>query len=441
MSVSVKKIFILGAISIIGLAAALFAVWYLINLRDEKLSEGFNEFFFKDEISESENGLFAFYGLSAPIGKDIYRYGKDLFYKKITYEDADKEKIDFKGDHKSLKCWRTQNGKKEALENNELCAKKEDILKMLKDNQLLVKRYNSLRNYSRFADYDIGGYNNGGLLIQINVLLLANMAVEKDGAKALKTWVDNIKYIQKVVSDKQTMVGKSIFLALYNMNINFLPVLIEKHPNLLKKKNHLDQINQVLSAPAFGKDGWNIASTMRAEYEIIKLLNKEVDSRFSKPLKNTFLFLRGFSFYKPNATKNKFFELSKDMVWLSEQTASSFKNGKHKLDSKYSYDKNKLTVYLYNSIGKFIIYGMYSGGDLILSMHSIKSRMVMLKLYIDAKKQGITKENMRDFIEKSDKAYYNPLTDKPFEWDKKSGSIYFTITDSVGRSTRHEAVY
>ena len=119
------------------------------------------------------------------------------------------------------------------------------------------------------------------------------------------------------------------------------------------------------------------------------------------------------------------------MVWLSQQKIEDFEKAKKKIDQKYPND-NIWQKLFYNAVGNFILGISDTVPYTIRSYHVTYSHARMLILYIDAKSQNIPPSDMAEFINKSEKKFWNPLTGKPFKWNSESKSIYFVRPNSDG---------
>lgn len=400
---------------LLGILLCLFLVY---NVLDERLAPGFDNLFQVDNINERDNGFIAAAGIAAPKEQDIFAYGKQsLKWTENERSQPHQDEITY-SDNVALDCWVMQ-----VASSSQSCADEQMLTQTIQANQLLLTRYLSLYEYSRFVD-QISGWHNGQLLINLHRLYLAQLSLlaRQNPTDALTRWMADTRYWQRVIADRQGFVGKAVVLVIYGANLQFLPVLIQAHPDLaLQYKTELYTITDV---PVFGEGGWDIAATMRAEYAMLGLLEKQEPT------------LSSIFFYKPNATRNKLYYYTQDLITLSQKPAAEFVSFKKTIANPY--DEPVWKKMSYNAIGNLVFEGIWPGINLLSAMHNNRAQLKMLKLYIEAKSQNIPASAMQQFIGASDVAR-NPLTNQPFLWDEPRYSIYFIVDETNGK--RREILY
>ena len=411
--------------------------WLAFNSIDEELAPGIEGFFYEEAIDETKNGLVVLAGMTAPAKNNPHSFGQKALEQLNTAsldsflqgEDPTRtiepNELSFIGESR-FGCWISQT--KLPLRNRQPCASKKELLQMIADNKTLLERYRSLQRYPRFVD-NLNGWENGQLLVNINELFLAKLALSasQGGAeKALKQWIADTKHWQRVIEDKQSMVGKAIVMLVHRSNLEFLPALLQNRAHLARK--YKSELLSLLTAPAFGKGGWNMISTMQAEYANITMMNSMAD--------NISTIMR-MLFYRNNATQNKFYYFAKDMVELSQKPASRFALAQKAMNAQYQIDPLWKQL-IYNPIGNLIVYGISGGSSLIESRHRAVTYSRMLALYVRAKSRRISSRSMPSFITNSGKESQNPLTEKPFEWNSTRKSLSF---DAPGIRGLHSEIF
>lgn len=436
---AVIKFILIAIVAIIGGKIAYFGWMFIDNKRsDEPLAPGFTEFFAEPTpLPYTQNGFFAFMGINAPPDSDTMAFGKQILDLELARENPEEEseaekqlyntRISFKGDIKSLECWISQNGRMDAQKQTQPCASAEEIRSMAADNKLLLDRITALGNYENFMQPNIlGGWLNGQLLIEGQKLISAKMALDASEGKAeqaLATWLADAKMLQHMQSGQLSLMMRALVSAVQNIHTRTMPIIIAAMtPEQVAL--HSADIYAILDAPAFGKNGWDVAATMRTELRVFKGLEKTLEMPEYKP-KSTILKHP----YKPNVTRNRFYSWAKELVELSKVEPIEFLSKYQEVNPEH-FKKGLWNIILINPgniTGELVLRRMFIGKELLLNAHREAAYRRMLKLYVAAKSQGTSAADMPKTISSLGVEYNNPLTGQAFGWDAEHQSIYFEM--------------
>lgn len=407
----------------------------IIGQFDETLDPEFTALYAtQPSIPDHENGFVAFNGLDAPEGEDVIAFGRKMIdHGRKTYLSNDDQQkaqnggITFKGDSSSLKCWITQDGKEKSQKEGKPCADAATVRAMVRDNQLLLRRYAMLAHYPHFVQSEFGDPHNGQLIIQLQTLLSASMALnaaEGNAEHALATWLHYAQMLNHLYTGQSSYIMQAILMVNRGINLKTLPlILAAMTPQQIAA--HQAALNAVFDVPAFGPNSWDISATMRAESMILVF----AEENFAKPhqRKDTRGFWeRVFKLYQPNATRNLFTKVSRDTLAFSKLPASSLSEAQKDLDTDY-YTRSRWGIHsLYNGIGKMIMSGILDGSDLVVAAHEQVAVARLLKLYTAAKIAGIQPKDMPGFVAATTPDMRDPVTEKPFDWNAQKNSIGYT---------------
>lgn len=344
----------------------------------------------------------------------------------------------FKGVPQLLTCWSNQPWRIAGRKSSSSCASANTLRTMIHDNQLLLDRYAALANYSHFVERNFPLYpakhldhgESTELLLPLQQLTSAKMALdasEGNAEEALKTWLRTMRMVQRMRAGQWSINMQGTLNAIYHRNAITLPLILE-HMMPAQIKAHQAELNTVLDVPTFGTGGWDMAATMRVEATSIYEWKKEFLETRQRvdELENTADDIASaikFYLYLPNATLNKFYHHSQEMIELASTSPSvSSKIFKSKVEEMRSRYKKSWLV-LYNPTGKRIESDLVEYEYLIPSAQTNTAYLQMLKLYVDARVKQVPLTDMPQFVTNS--PIHNPLADAAFQWDAATNSIYF----------------
>jgi hypothetical protein len=408
------------------------AAWYVFS-PDEKLNPDIAAFAHTEPFNPEDNVYVAWAGLYAPADvQDIYDYGLKVISGEIEWDEENA--LLFQGDRSLFSCHGQQRPQKK---EDEPCANADDIREAYELNRQLITRYKTFYRYGR---HDMAGKVNipsarGQGIISMHRLFAAYwplLAEAGHGDEALEAWVEDTVFLQKVLGESHTLVEHAIWMVIYGINLDVLPVILEKNPALISKWE--ERLTALLEKDIASPDIWR--NVMRGEYLFFEhVLDIQMRANF-KVIKNelpeaegTPAFLYKIAF-KQNMTRNRIYEWGQSMIWLSRQPATDFDKQQESLEHRFPpypvwTDNPFLLPFDRNVIGSLLIGGMTKGTELIRHSHVHNARSRMLILYMRAKAQGALPDSVQAFIEASGESLYDPFTGKPFRWDAQKKSIYF----------------
>ena len=402
-----------------------------VNLFDPQLSPDFDKYFYKENVIPSENGALLLQGLNAPEGQDPQAFANFIWQTKPEYNETLHDPVtgkelklvtltEFTPNNLTFECWTSQD-----YEPNEytICATEEQIREILTENALILDRYTLLWPYKRFYQDTLYGFARGQEMIQINDLRnaqLALMARDGQAAEALDIWTRRQNFLNTVMADGQNLVFKAIIMINYSRNLHVLPIITSR-ADQETLKTHKDALDFALDVPIFGDDGFDIRAALSSEYFSV-FEAEELQHHFDELGQNYLILSKVF--YSENATANKFLNFAKDNINASKLPPAEMYTATQEIQKNFMPSYEMLDL-LYNPIGKILLGGMVKGSELFDNRIAQIMHARMLRLYIDAKSQGIKADDMPAFMYQTRDLYINDYTNKPFEWDAEKHEIYF----------------
>jgi len=374
--------------------------------------------FFPDDPFQAEGNVFvAWAGMHAPAGtRDLEAYGR-----RALRGDVDREhELRFEGDVSGI-CY------EQARMGGAECLGIAGIQALARDNKELLRRYRNLYHGS-YQSYSVGDlfwmdgvyYQDAIKMQQVLAAGWIDLARRGRGDLALQEWALNMRWLQAMLSGKNTMIGQAVLMVTYGIHLGVLPVLLDQDDALLEQYEPV--LTKLLMRDFFAI--WDVKKTMQAEYNIWDVTDQEVKQNTRGVVRR----LLGSVFYKSNDTRNKFYEFARDSVALSEVPPAQLSSAVQRYKSQYDqhYDCTSLEGFLFcfpNITGNLLLGGILKGQDLFMSGHKMTARHWMLLLWMKAKRRGVAAADMAAFLQESDPVFYNPFTDAPFEWDAEKRSI------------------
>lgn len=289
------------------------------------------------------------------------------------------------------------------------CATKKEARAVISDNALLLERYDAIANYKRLISLPRGGWPNMQLLISVHELYLLRLTLESESRPeaSLKRWLANQALLRRGMADQNDLISRSVLLVLHKMSQQALPVLLA-HADAALLKRYEPALLQALTP--MGSREMNVAFTLKADYQLIAATVDRLD----------------------NASRNKFYEFTKDFIALSEVPASQFAESNAGFQARYKAwlrggDWHNLPMGI---ITNLIISGMAVASDLIGAMHSQDALNRMLALHVQMMSQGVRPEQVPAFLSAAPAGLRDPFRDAPFRYDAKEEVIYYVIPSS-----------
>jgi hypothetical protein len=435
-----------GIVKLIGvvvlLVLLLVGAFFLVNQFDEQLHPEFETFIKGDgtSVPDEENGYIALVGFMAPQGETMEAFGEELLQSdaKGEGEASRVTRVEFVGDAYALNCW---IGK--LVWKDKACASEEALEKMIADNQLLLTRLSDLYRYEQFAIQGFASVVYGQTLIETQQLMMAKLvrdARRGQGEQALQQWMENMRFTQNLLAGEGTVVEQAIYLVIRRAGIEAYSPIVS-HLTAEQLNTHKAALSEIFAAPTLGKGGWDVASTMRAEFRSMfgileGCMASPADVRKTCLMGSPIDDLAAAT-YLPNATRNLFYEFSQDMLALSSLPAGQVGEESLKLKREYlpATDREQnifkiLSGLLYNPIGKMVMGGVAAGSELLIAAHHQGGMLRVLALYTEAKTTGVKPEDMAAFVANAPAHLQNPFTNQPFGWNAEKQSITFTAPDN-----------
>lgn len=467
---------------------ALWGSWFTINLFDAPLDRDFETYMAGDNPPPHEqNGFFAFAGLAAPSGQDAFQFGLQRYEseqaqyaasapmnfsefteslpnlngsgvtKDVSPNDstASQKPVLFEpyvqngtyviSKTGSLDCWilpkiELENIRK--VSRSELnCMAQSDLVKHINGSEEHLERYVAIYAYPRFYEQGVAGSGStrAHILITLNQYANArNTLWAQNGQReyAIRYWLADMQFLNRAILDDQDEILKAVLYTLVNQDLGALKVMLEADPSLATAYH--DEILAVLHDPASPKIKELIQSSFRQEY-------KRGIGFFAK-------YTTGAMFhatFKPNATTNSMIAHYQNIFAIAEKSPGTYgrelallKKGYQEKEENSSLLSVLYDLIRYNSFGKLTFPESSFGNAHMEHIWGQAASRRMLALYVQALAKGITPENMPAYLNGSDKGYYNPYTNAPFQWNEPTQSIYYVLEGiDGGRDYRKDVAY
>jgi hypothetical protein len=413
------------------LGGGVFSLVFL-NDYDEKLNPAFESFFKVDPFDPKDNFRVAWAGIGAPEDvSDIYDYGLNLI--ETNTQPAEEKILKLQYDESNFHCWAKQSAESVTIPNSQAkkeCESTTFPLNELQENKKLIERYLTFYNHKNVSSGDRWTYPNTGAgrtLIGVHKLLFAwwiEQTRRGNGDQAIQLWINDMAFIQRVMQEPYSMVEQAIWMIVYGINVNALPVILENDPSLIPVwRAKLEPILRFeLRNPAM----WN--NYVRGDYVMIKSAFSDIEGQNMKGKKNFY--------FKVNATKNMYYKWVEDFSDCAKKPYPEIRVCmKHvlNLNDTLAY---KTPLKYYNAVGKLLLGGFSKGGELYLNAYDKDAKARAIILYMRAKGEGVGVEMMPQFLGNFDASLHDPMTGKPFRWDATKKSIYWLKNESDSNTRR-----
>ncbi|MCP4393092.1 MAG: hypothetical protein GY804_02315 [Alphaproteobacteria bacterium] len=412
---------------------------------DQKLDPEFNEFFdSRKTLPEKNNAAFAITGMNAPLGtKNTYEWGKNwhqkseaqfnerfksAYYKAPTNDKINSDQLFF--DDNVYETFNKISDDLNTKDQNKHKKSRLQLEQLGKHNKTVIKRYSDIYKYDDLQASELLAQN--AIDSQRYILTDAVFkAIDGNTAEAFNIWHKDFTSTLNFVDDYHNWTIKSIVSAMIGNDLNYLNALIIHNPKIATQQ--YDKIKKIIK-PLEIKD-WNIKQTICAEYHAISsmfvgmeneiLMKDTTEESLSATIRNKILHKIAA---QPNASKNMFFKYSKEMLHLSSlKTPNAVTYSEEMQNNNFSpLDKNMFNKagYMYMAMPGFTKYT-----SILIGLHQRNAQMRALNLLLDIKAQNIPREKAGEFIKNVSPEYYDPFTEKPFEWNEKKGKIFFACDE------------
>ncbi|MFK7840129.1 MAG: hypothetical protein AB8B83_07330 [Bdellovibrionales bacterium] len=386
------------------------------NLFDVPLNPQAEAFFAPDPFVADNNFFVHVAGMHAPVhSTDLYAYGLDR-----VRQDSEGSNFDeLRFQNRDLD-WKQFCFLQDDFRMRNHCHKAGDLDRVLKDEMILLNRYRDIYRKQGLVvsvgdKLGVPGTYGQDLISLHRLLVLQWIKMAKNGQAydSINEWIASMQSIQHIINGKITIVEHAIWMIIYGLNLDVLPVVLSQDLNVLEE--HYDAIEQILNVDYMAQ--WNLEDMEKAEVNAVNIMYSyaEYDNHF---------------FFKINDTKNKFYAMWQDRIQLArsgyvaldDEAIEAFK-----FEHDPCYGRIGFKCLSYNYIANLVIGGMMKGVELFRNGYIMNARQRALLILLKAKKAGVQPDQMVDFISKLDPEFYNPLTEKPFLWDDSVDGIYYTI--------------
>ncbi|HEY4484749.1 MAG TPA: hypothetical protein VI702_00295, partial [Nitrospiria bacterium] len=314
--------------------------------------------------------------------------------------------------------------------------RREEIRRMLADNEALLARYRSLFRYEGLVEEIPLTLEtpllDGGPVRKAQALLLTQAALdwcEGRHERALELLRDDLRLWRGALISTRTLFGKLSSLGSIRSDLALILMMFQDQepPNVLIREMRnllmpLSEAEKDMSNPIRGEfqERVNKAERRNDFLGSPKISNRPIPSYIRKPA--------SWAFFKPNATVNRLYGLYNKWLQATQIEPASFRIGSEIMDEYVIFREG--WRFFYNPLGKLhvaITVPIYT--SFIEHMHDTDALMRLVRLQTEIRLRGITPETMHEFLKSVDPRLFDPYTGKPMRWNTKSGELY-----SVGNS-------
>lgn len=205
-------------------------------------------------VDDAENMVYAIKGLNAPENiDDVHAYSIDNSVPRIKLE------IDFT----RLECWLSSHP-----EPDENCYTKQELIKIIDENRILIHRYEDIYKYNKFDSNLPNKTFWGQELISTHKLYMAKLRSEFQDKKSFHKMIRDFKHKRSLVSQEGALIEKGIFLVLFGLSINQIEYHLIHYPDIVNDNDRkiMETFDDLTTAE------FNIDGLLRKEYEALNNL-------------------------------------------------------------------------------------------------------------------------------------------------------------------------
>lgn len=401
-----------GVAIVVGIFCVLLAWDGVLRFYDEPLDAGLDTFYASKPhaLQDDKNAAIALMGLSAPIGADIIAHGRYLAdamandSRKIG--DQSRGKLELSGDTTKFDCWIWP--KKPS--NFGVCADDETLRKTLADNTELLARYRFARTLPEYEQIGLG--QNGGLFIQLNKLVAAEVALnlrESRAEIAYQKWRENHRFLMRNIGAEVSTVEKLIWTVAESISLSVAEEMLFVAPQL--RVTHADELQAQLGGS--GADRWNPKGVLRAHYRLNEaILNQDVQS-----------------WVHPNYLRNRQYRAANAAIEMLRgmETGSNSKVIADGLDSDR--DSRWTPDYLLHwknvEFSRYFLVTQTISESMASTLLRKLGLMRLLVLNVQLAKENPALIDIQAILNQSGSKLRNPFDNEPMRWSAQHGVIYF----------------
>ena len=391
------------------------------------------EFFIynKPIVRDSENMLYSMVALDAPKNvEDIHSFGLkqvETVLEKLANSGVDDYgkswfpklegalKLDMDGS--KLICWL---GK--VQEKIDGCYTLVELRQVIKRNELLLERYESLSNYERI-DANIHTGRNGQLLINLHKLYLANIRSTIQSNESINRLLKDLKHKRMLLSQDGAWIDKAISLVLYGLSLNQMEYLLVVYPDAAIK--HENDIHRVLSD--LSVDEFNIDGVFRKEFDVINEIfcleeNLGVSDCQQCLPKGRGLLVGGS--YVLNDFYSVYLEHKKIMGTSLEDMRAQCKSNDNWDKKDFFIDALvHLPIFPVKTTYSLMLGGMLKGCEMMINFKVKSAKLRQLRVYLNIKSRNLDGELVRVYLETESER--DLLTGFSFVFDDEKNTLEF----------------
>jgi hypothetical protein len=382
----------------IGIVIFVLILPFIINIPDAKLREDAQKLIDAVHASnnpEIDNGYYALLGFEAPAGKDIFKAGTQAFIAYSNSQNSDPPRFEFSlqeiiGPPAEMP---DRSRIPECIpEKEQACLgyyteKKPQLERLLKDNTLLLERYDSLNKYAFFRDTTKpapwapwlrleGSIFAGHLLTVANATILFNRGSPKEALRILNA---DIVLWRKLLAGASDLPGKTY--AFFALRLNYS--LLEEILGRISTDEASELISRdVLAAPSSKEISADVVWDRHFQALAWSLSNNCWPFKSGQEARMSFL---DRCFTKSNATLNDAYEMFQLMKLLSTANPDKVENVRESFSNHLEEISKTSLSKLYNPLGKRFVSASFDDRaafhwnqnihSLDQLIHQIRSRM------------------------------------------------------------------
>ncbi len=299
--------------------------------------------------------------------------------------------------------------------SGDLCATKQDFQSYIQANQTIWDRFNALPDYSlyRVPPQQLGGKSINYINLEnLKAAQIIDIAENGDPEKAFQEWDKYMKLYRSMAGAQETMLFKARISIAILRHLSAFEKLLYLHPELAK--SHAAEISVDLKP-----DGDDLFRTAHMLSDDIGVIEPILLGSFGNvnAIRND-LYDCILSFQKlANLPAHQFFYGQKEKLCRLDDTSS--------VEGDIAYAFAQPGYFITNIMQTLLVGGTLTGRELVGSMKSFDIRLRMTSLAVEILKQDVSKENIPDFLSSAPVELQNPITQKPFEWDANTQSLFF----------------
>jgi hypothetical protein len=381
------------------------------------------------EVLEPGNAWVAFLGFGAPEGVSLCASGEKTLRKLNDAISAGKSfaecypaiadstsRLSFRGTIPSLPV------KKDSGMLPYATAHKDEIAVLIRDNRELLRRYETLRTFPRYAEYiDQGFYAPIPSFAplrsaqRLKLLQLAVAANRGDLAPALAGLREDMDFWRFVSRSSATLISKLIAIACLQNDLRFAA---ELGASRRLNAGELSAVQEILRP--FEEGEATLTGALRGEARYMQRGMVLTSWQKTKKWQPENLF------FKRNATTNRMYADCQEIIRLAALTPQKFAVETKRRDTETARSHRIGPPFLYNSVGEILaIIGMPASSGYIEKGHNLEGLRRLACLKVLACRGSIPRERLQQFLDAHARDLGNPYTGGPMTWDSKTGAISF----------------